>query len=131
MKRLIYSLIIITALLPFIGMAQNSTAPWPELKAFHSFMAASFHPTEDGNFKPLRKNADSMVITAKLWLASAIPPDYKPKLTKTTLEKLVKQCAEISKAVSDNMSDDKLKTMITNAHNTFHIIVEKCRTPEK
>ena len=131
MKSLFYSLVIISALLPFAGMAQNSTAPWPELKAFHSFMAASFHPTEDGNFKPLRKNADSLLITAKLWQASAIPADYKLDLTRTTLKKLVKQCTEINEAVKANEANDKLKTMITNAHNTFHIIVEKCRTPEK
>ena len=131
MKKLLYSLLIVLISLPFTGTAQNSAGPWPELKTFHSFMAATFHPSEDGNFKPLRQKADSLLITAKLWQASAIPADYKPELTKSTLKKLVKLCETISAAVKANAGDDKLKPMITNAHNTFHIIVEKCRTPEK
>ena len=131
MKKIIYSAIIFLAVLPFKGTAQNSTAPWPELKAFHTFMAATFHPTEEGNFKPLRQKADSLLLAAKAWQASVIPTDYKPELTKKTLKKLVKQCEEINDAVKANAADIKLKALITEAHEIFHTIVEKCRTPEK
>lgn len=131
MKRSLYSLILIFALSTFSGKAQNNPAPWPELKAFHNYMAATFHPSEEGNFKPLKQHSDSLLITAKLWQASAIPADYKPELTRTTLKQLVKLCSEINEGVKANLADAKLKAMITNAHNTFHTIVEKCRTPEK
>ena len=131
MKKLIYPLAIILAILPFRGIAQKAKAPWPELKAFHTLMAATFHPTEDGNFKPLKQKADSLYMAAKTWLAAAIPADYNATKTKATLKKLVKQCGDINDSVKAKTTDAKLKAMITEAHEIFHTIVEKCRNPGK
>lgn len=131
MKKLIYSLLITLAVIPFAGKSQNSKTPWPELSAFHTLISATFHPSEDGNFKPLRQKADSLLMVAKRWKESAIPADYKADLTKKTLKKLVKECEEIADEVKANKPDAKLKESITEAHEIFHTIVEKCRTPEK
>ena len=131
MKKLIYSLIIILALLPFRGLTQKTKSSWPELTSFHTLMAATFHPTEDGNFKPLRQKADSLFMASKRWQASTIPTDYNKEKTMSTLKKLVRQCGNINDAVKVKAADDKLKKMIATAHETFHTIVEKCRNPEK
>lgn len=112
--------------LPFAVMAQEKT-DWKEMKAFHGLMSTSFHPAEEGNFKPLKAKSDSLLTAAKLWKASAVPAGYKPKETAETLGKLVKQLSEVNQAVKSKKDDAALKAMITEAHDIFHSIAEKCK----
>ncbi len=113
------------------SFAQTKPAPWAELKAFHGYMSSTFHPSEEGNFKPLREKADSLYNAAKTWQASAIPSDFKPKETKETIELLVKQTANIKEQVKANASDKDLEKLIAEAHDTFHKIVGECRKKEE
>ena len=128
MKSIVRLVVIMLAMIPAISFAQTGKpAPWAELKTFHSFMSATFHPTEEGNFAPLKAKADSLLIAAKAWQASKIPADYKPEETKLTLDKLVQQCRMIAGAVAANAADEKLKVMIADAHEIFHKIVGECK----
>ncbi len=131
MKKVFQLAVLIIAFLPVIGFAQTKTAVWPEMKTFHSFMAATFHPAEEGNLQPLREKADSLYITAKNWQASAIPYNYKPTETTAALKKLVKQCASIKKYVGANMSDKDLTHLITEAHEIFHNIAGECKKADE
>ncbi len=108
------------------SFAQETKASWPEMKTFHSFMAATFHPAEDGNLVPLRQKADSLYITARAWQASVIPGNFKPAETIAALKKLVAKCAGIKKATGAKIDDQALTIMITEAHEIFHHIVGEC-----
>ena len=108
------------------GTAQTKTPDWKEQAQFHGVMSRSFHPTEEGNFAPLKQKADSLVMIAKLWDASPIPVGYKAKETKETLNKLVTRCTAVQSAVKEKKPDTELKKLITEAHETFHKIVEEC-----
>ncbi|MBK8519649.1 MAG: hypothetical protein IPL54_01790 [Chitinophagaceae bacterium] len=110
-----------------MAFAQNSKSTWPEMKTFHSFMSSTFHPVEEGDFAPLKAKADSLLITANLWQASAIPGDFKPAETKAALANLVNKCKALQKAVAAKQPNDKLKTLITEAHDIFHTITGECR----
>ena len=127
MKKIFQLAVIIIAFLPTIGFTQTKFAPWPEMETFHSFMAATFHPADEGNLKPLREKADSLYYAAKNWQASTIPYNYKPTETAAALKKLVKQCASIKKYVGANMSDKDLTHLITEAHEIFHNITGECK----
>lgn len=109
--------------------AQNKS--WAEAKRFHHFMSTSFHPAEEGNFKPLREKADSLYLAAVAWQASPVPADYKEKETKETLDKLVTETKAIAEAVKNNAADADLLKMITGAHDTFHHIVGECRKDDE
>jgi hypothetical protein len=130
MKSFVRLVVIALAFIPAMGFAQSEKATWPEMKAFHALMSTSFHPTEEGNFAPLRAKADSLYAAAKAWQASAIPADFKPEETKATLEKLVAKCKIIAGAVKANAEDVKLKDLITGAHEIFHKIVGECKKTE-
>ena len=106
---------------------QSKPAAWPEMKAFHAYMAATFHPAEEGNLQPLKEKADSLYLLSKLWRASAIPADYKPEETKAALKTLSLQCSNIQSKVKANASDEDLKKLIAEAHETFHKIVGECK----
>lgn len=129
-KRIILMLFAVLAIIS-ITHAQTSKKTWPEMKNFHSFMSSTFHPSEEGNLEPLKMKADSLLMAAQSWKASAIPSDFKPEETKAALEKLVKQCLAIKNAVVKGNADDKLKKMIAEAHDTFHTITGKCRKAEE
>jgi hypothetical protein len=132
MKRIIAVVALAAALLPGLASAQTKKPVWPEMKAFHSFMSSSFHPAEEGNIAPLKAKADRLFITAMQWEASAVPSSFKLEETKVQLKKLVKQCADLKKAVAaKSVEDKKLVQMITEAHDTFHTIVGECRKAEE
>lgn len=108
--------------------AQTANARWQEMYDFHEVMSTTFHPAEEGNLQPLRAKADELYNRAKAWKAAKVPAGYNPAKTADTLKRLVKQCKTIRKAVKANKSDAELTTLITNAHEVFHEIMEKCRT---
>ena len=112
--------------LPIVMTAQEKT-DWKEMNNFHTLMSTSFHPSEEGNLKPVKAKSDSLLLSAKLWKASKVPAGFKPKETGETLTKLIKQLAELNTAVKAGKDDAALKNMIKEAHEIFHDIVEKCR----
>jgi len=126
MKKLLICLVMA---LPFALSAQG-TSDWKEQNVFHDLMSHTFHPSENGNLKPLKAKADSLVWSAKQWKASAIPSDFKPKETAEQLAKLVKQCAAIQSAGKAKKDDAALTAMIKEAHETFHTVVKECKKSE-
>ena len=131
MRKAFQLAVILMAFLPATSFAQTEKNVWPEMTKFHSLMAGSFHPAEEGNFAPLRANADSLFAAAKAWQKSIIPADkFKPKETKDALRNLVIDVAAVQKAVVAHYTDEQLRVLITKAHDTFHIIVGECRQHE-
>lgn len=96
------------------------------MQAFHEVMAKTFHPAENGNLQPTKDNAGLLVAKAKAWKASKVPAGYNAKAVKPILDKLVAKCTAIQEGIAQNKSDDELKAMISEAHDTFHEIMEKC-----
>lgn len=94
---------------------------------FHDVMGSTFHPAEEDDLQPLKENSALLVERAKAWQNSTVPEGYDGELTKPILKKLVKECEAIHKAVKAGKPDAQLKAMITEAHDTFHEIMEKCR----
>jgi len=131
MKRKIKLTAIALLLTATSVFAQSGKTTWAEMKNFHHFMSTTFHPSEDGNLTPLKEKADSLLIAAKQWQASAIPVSYKTDETKQALKKLVKQCALIKKSVAKKATDDVLKKQISDAHDIFHTIVKECRKEDE
>jgi superoxide dismutase len=100
---------------------------WPALKDFHKVMSQTFHPSETGDFKPLRTRSNEFLAKALL-LKNSIPPVSlnKPAI-QAAMDKLVKESTEIQKAVQKNAKDETLKKLIVQAHDTFHVIQGLCK----
>ena len=130
MKKIFQLAVILLAFVPVVCFGQKEKTQWAEMKAFHTLMAASFHPAEEGNFAPLKAKAEELFNAAKTWQKSEIPSGFKPAETKDALRKLVIECGAVHKAVLSNKSDEELKRMITAAHDIFHTIVGECRNAE-
>lgn len=109
-------------------VVKNTETPWPELTAFHELMAATFHPSEKGDLAPLKEKAPQLYRAVKMWHASAIPDTYNKKETAETLQLLLVKCNDIwAETVAEKSSNEKLLTMIGEAHELFHKIVGVCK----
>lgn len=118
------------ALLLMLGLAQVASAQkktgWDELDAYHTVMAATFHPAEEGNLKPLMERAGELAEKAKALKASAIPEKFQKEGVKTSIKLLAKESKAIDKFVKTKPSDADLTKSITALHDRFHQVMEEC-----
>jgi hypothetical protein len=103
-------------------------ASWKELDSFHVVIANTFHPAEEGKFEPIRSRSSEMLEKAKAWEKSSVPDGYN-KIVKKSLKYLVKSAKEINKMVGEKASDEALKEKLSELHDMFHQIMEKCEKP--
>lgn len=108
----------------------SQEARWQQMENFHAVMSVTFHSADDNNLKPLKEKSGDLVATAKAWQKGAVPAGFNASVTNPILKRLVKQCNAIKKAVAAGKTDDELKKMITDAHDIFHKIKEKCRNTD-
>ncbi|HYE53359.1 MAG TPA: hypothetical protein VD996_00895 [Chitinophagaceae bacterium] len=106
--------------------AQHSSS-WKEMDTFHDVMSETFHPSEDGNLQPIKSRIDEMVNKAKAWQKSAVPDKYDAKKSKEKLKELVKGAESLRKTIRNNGSDADITKQLSDLHDVFHDIMEKCR----
>ncbi len=122
---------MLLAILPALSFGQTKKPTWPEMKSFHTIMAGTFHPAEEGNFAPLKEKAEDLFNAAKTWQKSPIPEGFKQEETTKALKELVVRCAAVKKGVEANETNETLLRLITEAHDGFHTIVGECRKAEE
>lgn len=129
MKNMFRILACTTALLAvqITSHAQNKTE-WKELSAFHTVMSQTFHPAEEGDFKPIRERSGEMVEKAKAWKASTIPADYTDvKGIETSLDALVDGSTKLDEKIKAGAKDEEILKDLSALHDVFHTIVGLCR----
>jgi len=122
------SIFSVALLFLVIGISNAQTKlEWKELSEFHTVMSQTFHPAEEGNFKPIRERSAEMIEKAAAWQKSAIPADYKSvKKIKKNLALLVKGTKALDKNIKSGSSDEKILTDLTALHDVFHNVVGLC-----
>ncbi|AEE48345.1 hypothetical protein [Haliscomenobacter hydrossis] len=123
MKKYFFALMLLG--LAQLSFAQKGTG-WDELDAYHTVMAATFHPAEEGNLKPLMERAGELAEKAKTLKASAIPEKYQKEGVKTSIKLLAKESKAMVKYVKTKPSDADLTKSITALHDRFHQVMEEC-----
>lgn len=110
----------------------QTVAEWKEKNDFHKVMAQTFHPAEEGNYKPVRERIDEMVTKAEAWKNSPIPADIKDvKGMKKNLDKLLKMAKKMQKNIRAGANDKAVLKQITALHDVFHNIVGICHPDEE
>jgi hypothetical protein len=104
---------------------------WNELTAFHAVMSATFHPMEEGNFKPIRTRAAEMAAKAKQWSDSTPPALYDKAEIKTNVAKLAQESQALSALVAKKASDVQIKESLNALHDRFHEIAGMCNDAKK
>ena len=126
MKKIISLALLIVILVFNQSVQAQKKAPWKEMEDFHTVMGATFHPAEEGKLEPLKTRSSELAAKAIAWKNSTAPEGYNQSAVKKKLKKLAKDAKEINKMVQKNASDRDLKEEITELHDVFHEIMEKC-----
>lgn len=126
-------LAIALALFTTIAFAQNKSkmSDWPELKAFHEVISQTFHPSEEGNLKPVKERAGELVIKAAAVQASKPPADFNTEKIKAAVNELVRRANEVKEVVDHNKDDALITKKLSQLHDAFHEIVGLCTGGEK
>ncbi|MGQ9896772.1 MAG: hypothetical protein ACUVR8_04305 [Acidobacteriota bacterium] len=112
---------------PTTGVAPKPKAQWKAQEEFHSVLAGTFHPMEDGDFGPVRKRAAEMARKARLWARSRPPKGYDAAKLRPMLANLERGAAEVARLVAQQASDDDIKQALNKLHDQYHEIAGECR----
>lgn len=126
------TIILAAACIGFLFSAQGVKAQgnWPELKAFHGVMSQTFHPMEEGDFKPIRSRSGEMAEKAKAVAKSSIPAEYNSKEILMAVKQLAKDSKKLDKLVKKDGTDAAITTSLTALHDVFHKIMGLCNDHE-
>lgn len=93
---------------------------------YHSVMAATFHPAEEGNLEPVKAQHTALATKADTWNKANLPESLKEKGLDKSLELLAKESKAISELIEKGATDEDIKTAIFALHDRFHEIQGKC-----
>ncbi|MCX6232446.1 MAG: hypothetical protein NTZ33_12995 [Bacteroidetes bacterium] len=133
MKKIISISIVLIAAFIFAnnGRAQKKPDNWPQKTAFHTVMANTFHPSEEGNLEPIKKRSGEMVQKAEEWMKSTPPAEFNTPKVKEKLKLLYNESVALDKLVKSKASDKKITATLAKLHDRFHEIVEVCKHEDK
>jgi hypothetical protein len=126
MKKIVLFALILTAVSFKPAQAQQKEK-WKEMETFHGVMSTTFHPAEEGKFEPIRTRSVEMLEKATAWKNSTAPGGYNQEAVQKILVKLVKGAKKVNNLVKKSASDADLKEQLTELHEIFHEITEKCQ----
>lgn len=128
-KKFTFIAAMITAFAISTANAQTpvtSQAQWPEKNEFHKVMAQTFHPSEEGNYEPIRSRIGEMHEKAVAWMNSTPPKEYDKPEIKATQKEMIGQIVELQAMINKKATNDELKPKMEALHETFHKIVGLC-----
>ena len=128
-KKFTFIATLITAFAISTANAQTpvtSQAQWPEKNEFHKVMAQTFHPSEEGNYEPIRSRIGEMHEKAVAWMNSTPPKDYDKPEIKSTMKEMLGQIVALQGMIEKKATNEELKPKMEELHETFHKIVGLC-----
>ena len=126
MQKILILVLVATGLISSGPCRAQQKAKWNELDAFHEVMSKTFHPAEEGKLEPIRSRSHEMLEKALAWKNSTAPAGYDKNGVIKNLKKLVNRAREVNELVKKNAADDAIKKELSELHDVFHEIVEKC-----
>jgi Skp family chaperone for outer membrane proteins len=106
--------------------AQSTFEKWPAIKNFHEVISQTFHPSEEGNLKPIKERSGEMVAKANALSSETIPGEFKNEKILASIEKLKEKSTSVDKLVKEKGSDADITKSLVEVHDEFHNIVGLC-----
>ncbi|MDP1620874.1 MAG: superoxide dismutase [Bacteroidales bacterium] len=100
---------------------------WKELITFHGVMSQTFHPSEEGNLKPIRERSGEFLAKAKALQTEKMPAALDDPEIKKAIGDLIKGAAILNQLVIKKADDKTLIHNLDELHDVFHTIQGLCR----
>ena len=110
---------------PLLKTIEKET--WTELNEFHAVMAQTFHPSEEGNLKPIRERSGELLEKAKDLQSGKIPASFKTPEIQKAIDELVTGSAALNQMVIKKADDKTITKKLGELHDVFHTIQGLCR----
>ncbi len=104
---------------------------WQELKNFHQVISQTFHPSEEGNLKPIKERSGEMATKADLLAKSTIPVSFNSKEMAQATKELAAESKKLDAVIKAKASDAKIKSDLEKLHGIFHKIIGLCSNEDK
>ena len=104
---------------------------WPALKDFHKVMSQTYHPSEEGDLKPIKARSAEMFAKADLLAKSIIPAEFNKKEVVAAVQKLKADSKKLDKLVKGKKSDKEITEALAKLHDVFHEIIGLCTNEEE
>jgi superoxide dismutase len=99
---------------------------WAALQDFHGVMSQTFHPAEEGNFKPIMQRSGEMAAKAKVLRESPIPASFRNEKVANSIKLLATEAEALDKMVKKKVDEAKVKTALFTLHDRFHEVMKEC-----
>ena len=127
MKKQLTHLVALTGMLMVLSqICFGQKKSWKALDDYHTVMAQTFHPAEEGNLKPVMTRSGELVAKATALQKSDIPVDYQKEGVKQSVDLLAKESIALDKLIQQKKPEAAIKKAITALHDRFHEVMEKC-----
>src|SRR5262249_35934262 len=98
--------------------AQSSMDKWKELNDFHKVMAQTFHPMEEGDYKPIRERSGEMAEKARLLADSKIPAEFsKPEMLQA-IQDLSSGSRNLDAMIKNKATDEQIHKSLSALHDS-------------
>ena len=105
----------------------TAQAQWTEKNEFHKVMAQTYHPSEEGNFEPIRSRVGEMHDKAVAWANSTPPKEFDKPEIKSTIKEMIGEIVVLKGMIEKKATNEELKPKMEALHDTFHKIVGMCK----
>jgi hypothetical protein len=106
--------------------AQSITEKWKQMHDYHELLSKTFHPAEEGNFEPIKKASEDLVLKAEALDFKTMPEDLRTNKVEETIALLKKQTKTVNDLVQRKAPNAEIMRAFENLHDIFHRIVEIC-----
>jgi hypothetical protein len=100
---------------------------WTELGDFHAVMAATFHPSENGDLKPIRERSGEFLAKANALKSGKVPASFNTPDIRKSISELASGAAALNQMVMKKADDKSLAKKLNELHDVFHTIQGLCR----
>src|SRR5688572_2220151 len=101
------------------GKDHHAESGWKELDAFHTLMAATWHPAKSNDLKPIRAKADSLSLAAQAWSKAKVPMACDTEPLKAAIADVVTGTAKVEQLVAKSAADTELHAALHDVHERF------------
>ena len=134
MKKLIY-LFLTVSLATLFSMSSNAQAEskylsWGELSDFQNAFAATYYPSQAGNFETIRSRADELSKIA-MSLSGSVPKPFNSEEMTAAIKDLQKQTDAILASVKNNAKDEAINPHMKDLNTALEKVKSLCRTKLK
>lgn len=118
-----------------IGMqtlsAQSLVEKWKPFSEYHELLSNTFHPSEEGDFGPIKQFSQELNSKAEALNISTLPQEFKNPKVESNLVILKKQTKLVNDLVKNKAPNAEIMRAFEDLHDIFHRIVLLCNDLKK